>query len=250
MRRTLCPSLFTHVRPALHTCVERTRQRNQARTTMGESATPVKAVPEAASSSASPPPPTSAQIPPRPASKPVGELYRIRPWHTVIVLTLALLLDLPFLIDRLALSPYTSHTTGGVLVTGASTGIGRDAAITLATKEPGLIVYAGVRNLRDAKAITALHLPNLLPVTMDVTKDNSVQAARRTILKDLASRGPEPDNPLPFVGLVNNAGVTGMAPLEHHALPEVEKIFAVNVFGLLRVTQAFLPEIRLGRREG
>lgn len=140
------PSLFTHVRPALHTCVERTRQRNQARTTMGESATPVKAVPEAASSSASPPPPTSAQIPPRPASKPVGELYRIRPWHTVIVLTLALLLDLPFLIDRLALSPYTSHTTGGVLVTGASTGIGRDAAITLATKEPGLIVYAGVRN--------------------------------------------------------------------------------------------------------
>jgi NAD(P)-dependent dehydrogenase (short-subunit alcohol dehydrogenase family) len=93
-------------------------------------------------------------------------------------------------------------------------------------------------------------LPNLLPVTLDVTKDNSVQAALRTILKDLASRGPEPDNPLPFVGLVNNAGVTGMAPLEHHALPEVEKIFAVNVFGLLRVTQAFLPEIRLGRREG
>jgi NADPH:quinone reductase-like Zn-dependent oxidoreductase len=76
----------------------------------------------------------------------VGELYRFRLWHTALLLTLAFLLDIPFLIDRLTTMPYTVHTKGGVLITGASTGIGRDAAVALASKHKGFVVYAGVRN--------------------------------------------------------------------------------------------------------
>ena len=44
------------------------------------------------------------------------------------------------------MTPYTVHTKGGVLITGASTGIGRDAAVALASNQKGFVVYAGVRN--------------------------------------------------------------------------------------------------------
>jgi hypothetical protein len=115
--------------------------------------TPSKSVAEAYATP--PPPPARASAPLLSSSstkttpaKPVavGELYRFRPWHTALLLTLAFLLDLPFLIDRMAMTPYTVHTKGGVLITGASTGIGRDAAVALASKQKGFVVYAGVRN--------------------------------------------------------------------------------------------------------
>jgi len=70
-------------------------------------------------------------------------------------------------------------------------------------------------------------------------------------MKDLAAKGGSDGGKkgaaaagLPFVALVNNAGIAGASPLEFHSMAEVEKIFQVNVFGLLKVTQAFLPEIR------
>jgi len=115
--------------------------------------TPSKSVAEAYATP--PPPPARASAPSLSSSstkttpaKPVavGELYRFRLWHTALLLTLAFLLDLPFLFDRLTMTPYTVHTKGGVLITGASTGIGRDAAVALASKQKGFVVYAGVRN--------------------------------------------------------------------------------------------------------
>ncbi|GAB5033032.1 short-chain dehydrogenase reductase sdr [Nannochloropsis oceanica] len=183
----------------------------------------------------------------------VGELYRFRVWHTALLLTLAFLLDIPFLIDRLTTKQYTVHTKGGVLITGASTGIGRDAAVALAIKHKGFVVYAGVRNGKDAKAISGLNIPNLLPVTLDVTNERSINSAKKIIMKDLASKGDVGGKEggggaaaagLPLVAVVNNAGIAGRSPLEFHAMAAVEKIFHVNVFGLLRVTQVFLPEIR------
>lgn len=97
------------------------------------------------------------------------------------------------------------HHSGVVLVTGASTGIGRDAAVALAKKEPKLLVFAGVRSSSSAKAIEALKLPNLKPVSLDVASDRSVDGAYKAITKEAAKRG------LPFVGLVNNAGIAAVS---------------------------------------
>lgn len=97
------------------------------------------------------------------------------------------------------------HKSGVVLVTGASTGIGHDAALALAKKEPKLLVFAGVRSKEAGKAIDALGLENLKPLALDVTSDKSVDSAHKAIAKEMAQRGD-----LPFVGLVNNAGVSAV----------------------------------------
>jgi hypothetical protein len=79
---------------------------------------------------------TTTSAPPVPPS----EAYRFRPHHTAIILIITLLLDLPFLIDRLMLNHYDVPAPGGILVTGASTGIGHDGAVALAKKYKGLCV--------------------------------------------------------------------------------------------------------------
>jgi NAD(P)-dependent dehydrogenase (short-subunit alcohol dehydrogenase family) len=96
------------------------------------------------------------------------------------------------------------HKAGVVLVTGASTGIGRDAALALAKREPKLLVYAGVRSKDAGKAIEALNMENLKALTLDVTSDKSVDGAYKAIAKEMQARG------LPFVGLVNNAGIAAV----------------------------------------
>ena len=96
-----------------------------------------------------------------------------------------------------------------------------------------------------------------------MTSERSINSAKKIVLKDLASKGEvggkEGGNNgggggggaaaaaaggLPLVALVNNAGIAGRSPLEFHTMAAVERIFHVNVFGMLKVTQAFLPEIR------
>mmetsp|Transcript_5079 Transcript_5079/g.4996 ORF Transcript_5079/g.4996 Transcript_5079/m.4996 type:complete len:109 (-) Transcript_5079:122-448(-) len=68
------------------------------------------------------------------------------------------------------------HHTGGILVTGADdSGIGRDAAISLAKK--GYVVYAGVRRPTDATSISDEKIDTLVPVIIDVTKSNTILAA-------------------------------------------------------------------------
>ena len=134
------------------------------------------------------------------AAVPAGDLYVFKPWHTALILTLAFLLDLPFRIDQMCGAYYPAPPTGGVLITGASSGIGRDAAVALATKEKGFMVFAGVRSSKDGKALSQLGLKNLVPVTLDVTSESSISSAYKAIMKDLGKKN------LPFVGLVNNAG--------------------------------------------
>ncbi len=93
------------------------------------------------------------------------------------------------------------HKSGIVLITGASTGIGRDAAVALAKREPKLVVFAGVRSKDAGKAIEGVKLENLKPLALDVTSEGSVGSAYKAITKEMGKRG------LPFVGLVNNAGI-------------------------------------------
>lgn len=117
-----------------------------------------------------------------------------------------------------------------VVITGASTGIGRATAEHLAAK--GWQVFAGVRKLADAAALTERE-PRIKPILLDVTRPEQVVAAVETVRAALDGQT--------LAGLVNNAGIATMGPLALQPLDQFEAHFSVNVFGLLRASQAFAP---------
>jgi len=114
-----------------------------------------------------------------------------------------------------------------VLITGASTGIGRAAAERLAAN--GYFVYAGARKENDLAELN--QIKNVKAVRLDVTKQEDIDAAVEMIRKE--GRG--------LWGVVNNAGVNVVAPLIEADLSEFQFLFDVNVFGVFRVTKAFAP---------
>jgi NAD(P)-dependent dehydrogenase (short-subunit alcohol dehydrogenase family) len=116
-----------------------------------------------------------------------------------------------------------------VLITGATTGIGRAAAERLAAA--GYFVYAGAR--KDADMAELNRIDNIMAVRMDVTQQDQIDAAVKLI--EQQGRG--------LWGLVNNAGVNVVAPLIEAKESDLEFLFNVNVYGVFRVTQAFAPLI-------
>lgn len=116
-----------------------------------------------------------------------------------------------------------------MLITGASTGIGRLTAETLA--EAGYFVYAGARKAGDLKALDAID--NIKAVRLDVAVQDEVDAAVRLIEGE--GRG--------LWGLVNNAGANVIDPLIESDMSDLEFISDVNVYGVVRVTKAFAPMI-------
>lgn len=126
---------------------------------------------------------------------------------------------------------------GAVLVTGASTGIGRATAVRL--ERNGFTVFAGVRKKADAESLEAEAAHGRIkPVTLDVVKPRSVSAAREKVQRAVGKAG--------LAGLVNNAGIANAGPVEHLPVSEFERVLEVNLTGQYAVTQAFLPLIRRG----
>jgi NAD(P)-dependent dehydrogenase (short-subunit alcohol dehydrogenase family) len=124
-----------------------------------------------------------------------------------------------------------------VFITGASSGIGRDCALTL--DRAGYRVFAGVRNERDAEALRSAASPKLAPVICDVVDFASVAGAAQQVRELLEGEGLD--------GLVNNAGISVSGPLELVPMSRFELQMAVNVSGQVAVTQAFLPLLRQNR---
>lgn len=124
-----------------------------------------------------------------------------------------------------------------VLVTGASTGIGRATALRL--DGAGWKVFAGVRKEEDADSLRSEASDRLAPVILDVTDAEQIAAAAERI-------GHETDDGLD--GLVNNAGVAVPGPLETVPLEDLRHQLEVNLVAYVAVTQAMLPLIR--RAEG
>ena len=116
-----------------------------------------------------------------------------------------------------------------VLITGASTGIGRNAAERLARE--GYFVYAGARKASDIEALNKID--NVQAVRLDVTRQDEIDAAVAFIKQQ--GRG--------LWGVVNNAGINISAPLIEADMSELEFLFDVNVYGVFRVTKAFAPMI-------
>lgn len=123
-----------------------------------------------------------------------------------------------------------------VVVTGASTGIGRATVAELV--RDGFQVWAAVRREQDADSLRAEHGDAVDPLLLDVTDPDAVAAAG----KQVCAAGP-------LHGLVNNAGAALPGPLEHLPVESFSRQLDINLVGQLRVTQAMLPALREGRRE-
>jgi NAD(P)-dependent dehydrogenase (short-subunit alcohol dehydrogenase family) len=126
---------------------------------------------------------------------------------------------------------------GAVIITGASSGIGKATALYL--DQLGFSVFATVRNERDSQALCSEASGRIIPLLMDVTDQNTIDRAKEHVSRVVGNAG--------LAGLVNNAGVGFLSPLEFVPLDELRWLFEVNFFGLLAVTQAFLPLLRQRR---
>ncbi len=127
-----------------------------------------------------------------------------------------------------------------VLITGATDGLGKAAAVLLA--ERGYRVYAAGRSREKRAGLDQLAQTKNLPLKsleLDVCSDDSVRSAVQHVLSEAGA----------IDVLVNNAGLGYMAVVEELKMEDMRQQFETNVFGVLRVTQAVLPHMR-ERRSG
>ncbi|KAJ3173750.1 hypothetical protein HDU88_002839 [Geranomyces variabilis] len=141
--------------------------------------------------------------------------------------------------------PRTTHAKA-VFVTGTSAGIGRNVALTLASK--GYLVFAGVRKLSDGDSLVrefktrnSYKANGIVPVILDVTNKQGIFNARTEVAQKLEQRDAD------LVAVVNVAGLITLSPIEVTDDKEIRKEFDVNFFGVLDVTKAFLPFLKRTR---
>src|SRR3972149_6942761 len=131
----------------------------------------------------------------------------------------------------------TVQTRGAVVVTGASTGIGRACVQRLDTM--GFRVFGGVRREVDGESLKSETSDRVTPILIDVTDSVSIASAAEVVAAAVGEAG--------LAGLVNNAGIPVPGPLEFLPLEDIRRQLEVNVIDQIAVTQAFLPLLRKGR---
>lgn len=120
-----------------------------------------------------------------------------------------------------------------IVITGASTGIGKACALQL--DKLGFNVYAGVRKQTDGDNLIKEASANLSPIILDVTNEKSISDAVSLIEKKTGGE---------VFGLVNNAGIGRNGVLEVTPVTEIHKVMDVNVIGLMAMTKAMIPILR------
>jgi NAD(P)-dependent dehydrogenase (short-subunit alcohol dehydrogenase family) len=135
------------------------------------------------------------------------------------------------------MSPDSNQKT--VLITGATDGLGRAAAVLFAEK--GYRVFAAGRSAAKREGIDTLARDKNLPLEsleMDVCDDVSVTSAVSSVLEKTGA----------IDVLINNAGMSYVATVEEMSMEDWKRQFETNVFGVIRVTQAVVPHMRERRR--
>ncbi len=134
----------------------------------------------------------------------------------------------------------SSGPAKSILITGATDGLGRAAAILFA--ERGYRVFAAGRSVEKRAQLDALAHEKKIPletIELDVCDDTSVSRAVKTVLYKAGA----------IDVLVNNAGLSYIAAVEDMTMEDWRQQFETNFFGVLRVTRAVLPHMR-ERRQG
>lgn len=135
--------------------------------------------------------------------------------------------------------PTTVYEKGGILITGASRGIGKHTALAL--DKCGYTVFAGVRKEADGEALKAEASERLVPVILDQTRPALIEAAKQRVIEVMEERGET------FFGVACNAGITYIGPMETTPMDKYRQIMEVNYFGTIAVIKAFLPMLRENR---
>lgn len=123
--------------------------------------------------------------------------------------------------------------SGPVVVTGASSGIGRSIAERLS--ELGVTVFATARREPDLESLSKLS--GVTPVRLDVTREDEI----RQVLPVVESRGKG------LYGLVNNAGIADLTPTIDTSTEELAQVLNVNLYGVHRMVRACFPLLRESR---
>jgi short-subunit dehydrogenase len=118
-----------------------------------------------------------------------------------------------------------------IVITGVSTGIGYHTAQLFCEK--GFRVFGSVRKESDAQKLKAALGDNFEPMIFDVVDNKAILEAAQMVKKAINTEGVSL--------LINNAGIAVSGPLQHLNTDELIHQFNVNVIGVQRVTQAFLP---------
>ena len=124
-----------------------------------------------------------------------------------------------------------------VVVTGASTGIGRATALHLDSL--GLHVFAGVRRKEHGEQLKGDSSGHITPIKLDVTRPAEVEAAARQVAEAVHDSR--------LAGIVNNAGVAVAGPVEFVPLDQWRRQLDINVIGVVAMVQAFMPMLRESR---
>jgi len=121
-----------------------------------------------------------------------------------------------------------------VLLTGASTGIGRATALHL--DQLGYTVFAGVRREKDGTDLQTSASNRLRPLLLDVTKPDDITGALATVKQAAGETG--------LAALINNAGYNYNAAFEYTDEEKARQMMEVNFFGLYKMSQTFIPLLR------
>ncbi|XP_059184177.1 D-beta-hydroxybutyrate dehydrogenase, mitochondrial [Centropristis striata] len=167
----------------------------------------------------------------------IGQIIGVVPLSVLLLLVLAKLVSL----QRrggggVRLQDGSGH---GVLITGCDSGFGHQLARALDDKR--FTVFAGFLypDGAGAQSLTRTCSRNLRVLKLDVTRDQDVQHAKRTVQDNLPEKG--------LWAVVNNAGVTDWAEIEWSSVEDFRSMAEINLFGAIRVSVAFLPLIRAAK---
>lgn len=118
-----------------------------------------------------------------------------------------------------------------ILITGVSSGLGYGALKEFVAR--GYTVFGSVRKKEDADRLQSEFGEKFIPLLFDVTDHAAIENSVETVRQKLNGQG--------LGGLINNSGISVSGPLQYLSVDDIRKNFEVNVFGLIKVTQAFLP---------
>ncbi|XP_007435496.1 11-cis retinol dehydrogenase [Python bivittatus] len=137
-----------------------------------------------------------------------------------------------FFRDRQTLSNFKDKY---IFITGCDTGFGNMLAKKLDKK--GFQVLAGCLTQKGADSLERTSSPNLRTILLDVTSSKSICKAVEWVKAEVGRKG--------LFGLVNNAGIgSSIGPTEWMTVEDYRKVMAVNTFGMIEVSLAFLPLLK------
>ncbi|XP_070712002.1 D-beta-hydroxybutyrate dehydrogenase, mitochondrial [Pempheris klunzingeri] len=138
---------------------------------------------------------------------------------------------------------HCSHVQDGygyaVLITGCDSGFGHQLALCLDQK--GFVVFAGCLfpGGDGAQSLTRQSSSNLKILKLDVTSDEDVQQAKKTVQENLPKKG--------LWAVVNNAGISDWGEIEWSTIKDFSNMVDINLFGCIRTSIAFLPLVRAAK---